>query len=231
MQTSLRKPILLTVLLLVALVIILVILANTAMQENRGVMNLFSIVIMLALIALVWFRYVQEKNFGPATPEVPVEMKAQPVTVAERVTVETPPVAHVTTDVPEQKSEEHAHTKHEEKNSGVRSETSTGKTCIRSGNYVCSEHPDHTVEMTEGKRFPPCRGDGTGHSATWVLAGDEGPSVDPSSATRTGHVCVASGTYVCSEHPDKVVEMTEGKRFPPCRGDGAGHSALWILQA
>ncbi|MGI6433537.1 MAG: hypothetical protein ACOXZ4_06880 [Sphaerochaetaceae bacterium] len=49
-------------------------------------------------------------------------------------------------------------------------------------------------------------------------------------ATRTGSVCTQSGTYVCSEHDDKTVDMEEGKRFPPCRGDGKGHSAIWVLQ-
>ncbi len=48
-------------------------------------------------------------------------------------------------------------------------------------------------------------------------------------ATRTGRSCEKSGTYVCSEHPDRSVEMEIGKRFPPCQGDG-GHSALWELK-
>ena len=48
-------------------------------------------------------------------------------------------------------------------------------------------------------------------------------------ATRTGRNCEQSGTYVCSEHPDRSVEMEVGKRFPPCQGDG-GHSALWELK-
>lgn len=49
-------------------------------------------------------------------------------------------------------------------------------------------------------------------------------------ATRTGRTCEKSGTYVCSDHPDRTVEMDEGKRFPPCQGDGKGHSAVWRLQ-
>ncbi|MGE4453658.1 MAG: hypothetical protein AB7D92_03920 [Sphaerochaeta sp.] len=47
--------------------------------------------------------------------------------------------------------------------------TQTGSTCEVAGVYHCSEHPDKTVSMEEGKRFPPCRGDNKGHSATWVL--------------------------------------------------------------
>lgn len=45
----------------------------------------------------------------------------------------------------------------------------TGKTCTEAGEYHCSEHPERTVNMGEGKRFPPCRGDGRGHSAVWEL--------------------------------------------------------------
>ena len=30
-------------------------------------------------------------------------------------------------------------------------------------------------------------------------------------ATRTGRYCVEDGTYHCSEHPDRTVEMVEGK--------------------
>jgi type VI protein secretion system component VasF len=48
--------------------------------------------------------------------------------------------------------------------------TQTGATCVASGQYHCQDHPDRTVAMEEGKRFPPCRGDNKGHSATWVLA-------------------------------------------------------------
>ncbi len=52
---------------------------------------------------------------------------------------------------------------------------------------------------------------------------------DDGLATRTGRTCEKSGTYVCSEHLDRSVEMEIGKRFPPCQGDG-GHSALWQLK-
>ena len=52
---------------------------------------------------------------------------------------------------------------------------------------------------------------------------------DDGVTTRTGRYCVEDGTYHCSEHPDRTVEMVVGKRFPPCRGDGKGHSAIWTL--
>ncbi len=52
---------------------------------------------------------------------------------------------------------------------------------------------------------------------------------DDGVTTRTGQYCVEDGTYHCSEHPDRTVEMVVGKRFPPCRGDGRGHSAIWTL--
>lgn len=47
--------------------------------------------------------------------------------------------------------------------------TKTGATCEVSGQYHCQDHPEKTVSMEVGKRFPPCRGDNKGHSATWVL--------------------------------------------------------------
>ena len=47
--------------------------------------------------------------------------------------------------------------------------------------------------------------------------------------TRTGKTCTEAGVYHCSEHPERTVNMGEGKRFPPCRGDGRGHSAVWEL--
>ncbi len=50
-------------------------------------------------------------------------------------------------------------------------------------------------------------------------------------STQTGAPCEVSGQYHCSEHADRKVSMEEGKRFPPCRGDNRGHSAIWILEA
>jgi hypothetical protein len=47
--------------------------------------------------------------------------------------------------------------------------TQTGAPCEVSGQYHCSEHAERKVSMEEGKRFPPCRGDNRGHSATWIL--------------------------------------------------------------
>lgn len=47
--------------------------------------------------------------------------------------------------------------------------TQTGALCEQSGQYSCTEHPARKVSMKEGRRFPPCRGDKKGHSATWVL--------------------------------------------------------------
>lgn len=47
--------------------------------------------------------------------------------------------------------------------------TQTGAPCEVGGQYHCIEHPERKVSMEEGKRFPPCRGDNRGHSATWIL--------------------------------------------------------------
>jgi hypothetical protein len=52
---------------------------------------------------------------------------------------------------------------------GERVSTQTGAPCEVGGQYHCSEHPERKVSMEEGKRFPPCRGDNRGHSATWIL--------------------------------------------------------------
>lgn len=47
--------------------------------------------------------------------------------------------------------------------------------------------------------------------------------------TKTGSVCMEPGSYHCSKHPHRTAAMDEGKRFPPCRGDKKGHSAIWVL--
>ncbi len=45
---------------------------------------------------------------------------------------------------------------------------------------------------------------------------------------HTGQICEEPGTYRCTEHASREVTMNEGKRFPPCKGEGKGHSADWI---
>lgn len=55
------------------------------------------------------------------------------------------------------------------------------------------------------------------------------PAADIS--TKTGSVCLEPGDYHCSKHPHRTIVMDEGKRFPPCRGDKKGHSAIWVLDA
>ena len=58
---------------------------------------------------------------------------------------------------------------------------------------------------------------------------EEAPKEEVS--TQTGSQCETAGVYHCSEHPDKTVNMEEGNRFPPCRGDDKGHSATWVLES
>lgn len=79
----------------------------------------------------------------------------------------------------------------------------------------------------------------------WMLQGkkpeaDKGPVLEAQAAeqeqaerisTKTGAQCEFAGLYHCSEHPERKVSMEEGKRFPPCRGDNRGHSAIWTLEA
>lgn len=235
MNNSLRKSVILTITLLIALAIILIIIANGAVQNNHLTLNLFSIVIILALIALVWFKYLQEKSNEPVDTDPVASMK--------------PIILETTQDNDIPKMEEHAdmheiakeplvkaEKKHQEKASepDTSVQTRTGSNCTQAGMYTCSEHPQRSVEMQEGRKFPPCRGDGEGHSAIWVMGTNEpgaDTGEDESLMTKTGAPCKESGLYVCSEHPDHTVEMEEGKRFPPCRGDGKGHSAKWLLQA
>ena len=45
---------------------------------------------------------------------------------------------------------------------------------------------------------------------------------------HTGQICEMPGTYRCTQHESRKVTMSEGKRFPPCKGEGKGHSADWM---
>lgn len=44
----------------------------------------------------------------------------------------------------------------------------TGEICQLSGVYKCSMHPNNTIPLARGNKFPPCSLGG-GHSVTWVL--------------------------------------------------------------
>jgi len=132
MDKSLKKPIVLSILLIVVLVVILIILGSGSSQTN-STLNIFSIVIILALLALVWFKYLQQRNLSIDETVMPiVPTKEAPSSADDSIS------------------------------------TKTGALCEKAGTYVCREHNDRTVEMQEGKRFPPCRGNGTGHSAVWI---------------------------------------------------------------
>lgn len=138
MDASLKKPLVLTIGLIVVLVIILLV------SGSNATLNIFSIVIILALIAFVWFKFLQERNREPVEPVIPVK---EPAVVPEKVEKEAVVV--------------------EEDDDDIR--TRTGSPCEKAGLYVCKDHPDRTVQMKEGNRFPPCRGDKKGHSTTWIL--------------------------------------------------------------
>jgi uncharacterized protein (DUF58 family) len=146
MDTSLKKPIVRTIILLVVLVIILVV------SNSNTTLNIFSIVIFFALIALVWFKYLQLKNSSSSEkePSIPIiESVPDPIPV-------TPTAL---------KQEEKKVTVDEDDEIRTR----TGAACEKSGRYVCKDHPKRTVKMQEGNRFPPCRGDKKGHSTVWIL--------------------------------------------------------------
>jgi len=46
---------------------------------------------------------------------------------------------------------------------------------------------------------------------------------------RTGEKCLLSGVYRCTTHPSQKIPLSKGETFPPCKGDGRGHSAVWVL--
>jgi ABC-type transport system involved in cytochrome bd biosynthesis fused ATPase/permease subunit len=129
MDKVLKKPLIITGVLVAVLIICLIILGS--IHQNRGTLILLTILIFIALIALVWFRHFQQNQSSS------IEEKPKKETIIEQEAEETT--------------------------------TRTGQTCAVTGSYYCSEHEEMSVEMEEGKRFPPCRGDGVGHSAVWVL--------------------------------------------------------------
>lgn len=137
MDASLKRPIYLTVGLVIVLVVILVI------SGSNTSLNVFSIIIILGLIALVWFKFFKEKNsLGPS-----------PIDSLDNVT-----------SMPKQAPPKEDQLAEDE---DVR--TRTGAPCEKAGLYVCKDHPKRTVSMKEGNRFPPCRGDKKGHSTVWIL--------------------------------------------------------------
>jgi hypothetical protein len=46
---------------------------------------------------------------------------------------------------------------------------------------------------------------------------------------RTGEKCSVSGVYRCITHHSQDIPLSKGETFPPCKGDGRGHSTTWIL--
>lgn len=70
---------------------------------------------------------------------------------------------------PQEESEPILQAQEAEQQDTERVSTQTGAPCEVSGQYHCNEHPERKVSMGKGKRFPPCRGDNKGHSATWIL--------------------------------------------------------------
>jgi cell division protein ZapA (FtsZ GTPase activity inhibitor) len=134
MDKLLKKPILLTVALIIVLIIIL------AISNSNTTINIFAIVVLLALMALVWVKYLQEKNRPAEDPVVPI----------------TPATAVQDASNTEENLDEDIKTK-------------TGSPCEKAGLYVCKDHPKRTVNMKLGNRFPPCRGEKKGHSTVWIL--------------------------------------------------------------
>lgn len=43
----------------------------------------------------------------------------------------------------------------------------------------------------------------------------------------TGEICRLTGLYRARCHPALLLELDEGAVFPPCRGGGCAHTAVW----
>ncbi|MBG0766156.1 hypothetical protein [Sphaerochaeta halotolerans] len=144
-----------TIIYLVVMVLI-VVLVLLAVQDTQ-VKTVAVILVLLVGAAAIIVQWLLLGKKGEATkvqePVKPVQEKVKPAKPTQKATTPMP-----------SKPEEKKQAKEEEVVS-----TQTGAQCETAGVYHCSEHPDKTVTMEEGKRFPPCRGDDKGHSATWVL--------------------------------------------------------------
>lgn len=129
MNKSLKRSLAISLLLVLVLIIIFLI------PGSKVTLNIFSVVIVLILIAAVWIKYFRDlaRSLGVEPPYIAKDSTSQKAPSEDEVI------------------------------------TKTGSVCEKSGLYVCPEHTHRTVEMEEGKRFPPCRGDEKGHSTIWVL--------------------------------------------------------------
>jgi type IV secretory pathway VirB10-like protein len=138
-----------TIVYLVVMVLI-VVLILLAVQDTQ-VKTVAVILVLLVGAAAIIVQWLLLGKKGDATkmqePVKPVQSAPQAEKSAQKASSPVPPK--------QEKKEEVS--------------TQTGSQCEIAGVYHCSEHPDKTVTMEEGKRFPPCRGDDKGHSATWVL--------------------------------------------------------------
>lgn len=111
----------------ISLVLVLVLVITFFIVGSRITLNIFTVVIVLALLVLVWIRYFQE------------------VTQAHNQLLSSKP------------------------NNDSELSTKTGAVCEKAGVYVCQDHNNRTVTMKVGRRFPPCRGEGKGHSTVWIF--------------------------------------------------------------
>ncbi len=48
----------------------------------------------------------------------------------------------------------------------------TGQVAPKSGEYRCEQHPEQTITLDEGERFPPCPAGR--HGANWLLVPQRG---------------------------------------------------------
>lgn len=47
---------------------------------------------------------------------------------------------------------------------------------------------------------------------------------------NTSEICLQSGDYKCHTHPNQIIPLSKGEKFPPCNTVGHGsHGTTWIL--
>ncbi len=214
MGWSVSKKILLTILCLI-LAIAIVLLAIRYIPDTETSTIVLVVVIAASVLALLW---IWLKGRSKTSQE---EVSSDNTTNDDQVV--TMPEHHEDTPVSVQVAE----VSRPLVQSPIQEATmdkllTTGSPCPAAGTYFCSEHAGRSVNMREGKKFPPCRGDGKGHYATWMRS-------KPLLVAHTGAISTATGRYVCNDHPARVIVIQAGKKFPPCRGDEKAHSAEWML--
>ncbi|MFA6764159.1 MAG: hypothetical protein WCR75_05860 [Sphaerochaetaceae bacterium] len=215
------RPIIATVICVVCMIAIIV-LAATLIRAN-GTRNFVIIAAVVVAIVVIWNIWSKKRVVSDTK-----KPSASTSTITKNPIIEVP--SQVTTPAfPAETLKETTKAAHKSKD---KPKNSTGTVCLIGGHYYCLDHHERSIHIDAGKKFPPCRGAEKPHSAIWSM--DKPTGVKPIEieieGMRTGSICIESGQYFCKDHPNRVINMMQDKRFPPCQGEGKGHSALWVLQ-